>query len=234
MNELKELRSLRAHFLSKPECEDPLAEYFRSEEFAAQLDALAKDPKALVQLTVYQLQHVALDPVAGSTVEEHLPGPEADGQYIVDLKLNRTINLVGAFTLPAEALEVEELKRAIAENLGSRKFKAAQAHRRLEARNIARFRRIAKVANEAVRAFQAAELQKAPPKTRFDEHRAFMKDLRERTKEVYESTYRPLFDRLTGRVRCVGRAAFDEGFDGAPTDALIEFAKRYIAPANPV
>lgn len=229
MNDLRELRSLRRHFTDRPELTGVWPEYFRSDEYQTRCDVLCKDPRALARLTIALLKHIALDPQQGERVEDFLAEP-AEGPYIVNLHFYRIVNMVGSFELPADAPEVSELKAGIAENLASRKFKAAKMHRRLEARNMKRFHRIARRAREAFQAYYDAEHAKAPPTSHYQRRREFEKQLRERADEVYKSVYQPLYDRLTGRLRAVGEQAYDPEYRGAYTDVLIKFAKTYVAP----
>ena len=233
MSDLRELRALHAYFSQHPELNDELAEYCRSDEFLRQLDAISTSPAELARLTICLLGHVALCPRSGTTLESILPLPSEQAEnFYVALQFNRLVNFIGTFELAVDAPEVAQLKRAVEANLASRKFKAAQMHRRLEQRNMKRFCRITKVANTAVAAFREQEQQKAPYISEHLARETFDRELRERCKALYEEVYRPLHDRLTGRVRAVGQQAFDQDYRGSYQEIMIAFTRRYLLPAS--
>lgn len=234
-NVLRELRLLAPHFRDRPSLAGARAEFFTSPAYLRELDALGNDPAAMARLTVKLLDHVALDPLQGKTLGDFLKvGSDAETVFVA-LPLNRTVNFVGYFTLPVTSPELPLLAKAIDKNLASRMFKAAVLHRRLDAGNRPRFRRLEKVASAAYAATYAEADANLPPVSPYASEKAGyerMATIRELASNARDNAYEPAKNRLFARIHAVARQAASTDFQGSYTDMLIAFASRHICPVN--
>lgn len=236
-NNLRELRLLAPHFSDRPRLTGAHAAYFTSPEYLKELDAIGADQAAMTRLTIKLLEHIALDPRTGTRLEDFLKVASDAETVFVCLHLNRTVNLVGFYNLSVTAPELPLLAAAIEKNLGSRMFKAAAMHRRLERGNSPRFRRFE---NNASKAMAAARLQAessvpavsqyASDESRFQRSRT----ISDMGREAYNAVYDVAMNKLLRRTAAVGRQAFDTPYQAGYTDMLVAFATSYICPVRTV
>jgi hypothetical protein len=124
MNDLLSLR-LSSRFLN-PE----VASYIKSEAFAADVARLRSDDVLRARLTVRLLEGIAVDPLSmarGETFFVH--GVLGRDPVWVNIRLDRWVNFLGAFSLANGSAQIQEVMNAIERNLQSPMFEAAKAHR---------------------------------------------------------------------------------------------------------
>jgi len=205
-------------------------------DYQAKLDAVKGDSIRMAHLTIALLEHMALDPCQGTTVAEHTPfrgalvrgGP---GEAYIALEFHRVSNFIGGFFLSEASPVMQELLSAIARNLSSKMFKAAQMDRRLEQSvpsHYARFREKAEAAYSA--AYVAAE-QGAPAWKAYDNVERcqyFEEKVYPVARAASTAVLAPLQDRLLSRLIRVRNLAYDEDFRGSYWEIQSAFARRYL------
>lgn len=236
MNALKDLQQLRPYFADRAHLQGPIANKFTSPSYLAALDHAAADPDQLARLTIALLQHIALDPRLGSKVEDFLdvgPSRKYAGPAYVMLRLYCISNFVGFFSLPVDSPEMPNLLKAIADNLASRKFKAAQVHARMQDLSSMRYSRICEKGLAAYKASYAEAEVGAPAWKAYDNDER-MAYYRTHVFPKAEHAQAVIIDSRTAllkkRMRNLSDQTCDAGFLGGYTDICTEFALRYLVP----
>lgn len=112
---------------------DPeVASFVKSVEYENAIKTLDSKADIKAYLTCQLLLKIALDPLTGDRVDHFLRENE-DGAWI-QVRLDRTFNFIGWFSLPSGDPRIAEIRKAIETNLNSRMFKAARMGRRLDQR----------------------------------------------------------------------------------------------------
>lgn len=242
MNNLRELRELHRFYRDRPRLTGPSACFFRSDDYLRLLDAVGKDPRKLARLTLHLLANVALDPLAGTKLDQFVQletkprlgreSPGAEDKVWFCLQFNRLVNFIGAFQLPRHDPLTAELLTAIENNLAGHKFKAARLHRRLDKRAPQRYARYEARARRAVANFYAQEQAVRPVFTYHDgvERAAYEQGVRERAAAIRDGVLQPLMQATQQRIHAVGESAFDPRFHGSYFDILATFVATYLFP----
>lgn len=236
MKFLRELGLLAPFYRDRPQLQHPHAAYFTSPAYPARLEELGNDVRALARLSASLLEHVALDPLMGTRPDQFIKVASDAETVFVCLQLNRLVNPIGVFALPATAPELTLLVQAVEKNLASRMFKAARMHRRLAQGNTKRYRRFEKAASAARQAAYAKAEQDTPQPAYFSEESRYarLQGIRAKADQAYEDVYGPLDERLKGRIHAVANQAYGPEYRGGYYDILAAFASRYICPAPQV
>lgn len=218
--------------------------YLRSVAFKALANSLSGDPRALARLTIKLLEHVALDPLAGTKLADFASysgpahalsalAPGAESTWFC-LSLNRMSNFIGSFTLSSHAPEYEMMLVAIQRNLDSRMFKAAAMQRRFDRKQPARTSRFERLSHKAYTAVMD-EAMKNPLYTS-RAHTQEVRDLRERVlleaQAAQAEIFDPLVARRLARYNKVAKATTSPGYYSGYSDILAMFAVQYVVPEH--
>lgn len=206
-------------------------QYYRSDAYRVDRSAILHNPVLATRATIKLLQHVALEPSEGLTVEAQLPG-RARASVFVNLRTHRIVNLVGAFELDATTSEMQELRSAIRENLAGPMFRAAQISRRLDAKRSSREERWRAAAYEAwSRATDAANA--ACPRTHFQRTSSDIAPIVEAGRGARDAAHAPLKARYERRAASLMRqAAHSPLLAGCYSDFAAIFAWHYVRDAS--
>jgi hypothetical protein len=210
-------------------------DYLKSTAFQEELTRVSDNPVEMARLTCALLKHFALDPTAGTHVNDFVieldkTATDDEALYFI-CHLHCMVNFVGFFELPRKSVEAQQLLELIQQNLASRKFKAALMFRRLYRRSGHRYRRVEKAARVAY----DKVVETLSPGINFRSYRDQEKveQMRQEAKAAFEAAHVPLKDRLQQRMANVSKAAYDPEFQGSFYAVLGTFAARYIRPAQP-
>lgn len=224
------LHTVSFYFGSHPEITTKYANYFRSDEYQTYIKELSSNYEEAVRLTLILLNGISLCPLAVARKENVLHiGPDT---VFVNLTFNRIVNIVGAFVMPASSPLIKQLQDAIAENLNSRKFKAATMHRRLDKLVTRHCNRYSKAASASLEAtMRAAGMWPMPleaknteaGRKRYDE---FYAQTLEATNQYEEGCK----SRLLSRISRVARAAYTGPYQGNFNDIMMWIAMEHVYP----
>jgi hypothetical protein len=171
-------------------------------DFEAAVRRASQDPDTKAFLTIEMLKGIALDPLVGDASEAFYT---VFGDTVgFGIKIDRTVNFVGSFSLPARSARTRQLIEAIETNLGSKMFKAAKMSRRLDARRVRLEARARSKGHDAYLKVRS----EFGGRFRSQEH----KDIAE---QAYDSVVEPRCSILRDRVRRVASAAspnFNESY----------------------
>lgn len=221
------------------------ADYLRSDAFKGLVKSLSGDPRALARLTINLLEHVALDPLAGSQLKDFAgySGPEhalstlapgAENTWFC-LSLNRMSNFIGSFTLFSHEPECDLLLAAIQRNLDSKMFKAAAMQRRFDKKQPARTSRFERLSGKAYTAVMDEAL-KNPLYVSGSHSSPEVRDLRERVlldaQSARAAIFNPLVARRLARYNKVAKASTTPGYYSGYSDILAMFAVQYVIPQH--
>jgi hypothetical protein len=191
-----------------------VASFVKSSEFEKAVRTL--DDKADIKafLMCQLLLQIALDPLSGDKVEHFIR--ENEEEAWIQIRLDRTTNFIGWFSLPLDHPRVQELRIAIETNLNSRMFKAAKMSRRLD-------RRFIKIQSIALTRAQEAYRQvvhQCGGQLMTDEQR-------ECANAAFEATSAEWIERNVQRLRAVSKVAHP-GFSKGWSEDLANFLYKYL------
>lgn len=239
MTQLSNFRYLLDYFRARPGVPGVAAAYFRSPSFLDRLIALESDPEFPVQLALLQLSVMALDPNVGTKPAHFIIGGDSP-TLGVWLRFHRHANFGGSIVqVPREAPQAAALKQALADNLSSRRFKAAQLDRRLGirlprllAQAAARGQQLAEDIRSPLAELHALR-RKAPYYSREAEMLdAQIAEINERAQRVYEKTKERALQHQANRGHRVAEVSIRPDFRGGWVAMLIAAALHLVAPSE--
>jgi hypothetical protein len=143
MNDLLSLR-LSSHFLN-PE----VASYIQSEAFSSDVARLRGDDVLRARLTVRLLEGIAVDPLSVARGETFVHGISGRDLLWINIRLDRWVNFLGAFSLAESSAQLQEVLAAIERNVQSPMFEASKAHRAHDRTISAEHARVSELARAA-------------------------------------------------------------------------------------
>lgn len=220
MSLIQEFQNLRHYSLHMFTGE--LKDFVLSAEFEENMRKADADPEILARLNMRALKGITLESFRGTRPDDFILRSETHTTYLIGF--SRVVNPMGPMlTLPNDSDYVDEMTRAVEENLNSKMFKAAKMSRRMDKRAV----RLA--SQSAARGRKAYDLvlkqsnyysKESSPEERY--HQIFLANL------AYDQVTDPARARIKERHRRVSDCV-DPGFTGNYSEAIANFFHKHLA-----
>lgn len=194
--------------------------FVESQAFTDGLQTAEKYDVEKARMSIALLKGIALDPLQGSELSAFVTVEE--GKLYCDLRLDRWVNFIGMFAIDEAAPLAKALLKAVEENLGSKMFKAAQVHRRLERKTAGMLAKAAQRGNTAYR----ASLDAARPTGAL--RWSHSPEDFDRANAEFDKAYGNVRESIERRLKALGRTA-SPGFRGSYTEAIAGFLHQYLS-----